>query len=83
MSEDKKPNNHATAWIVTLIALPVLYVLSWGPVMSLCGNGTIPYTALPWVGQFYLPVWWLYHNTPLKKPLDAYGDWWDKVLRQP
>ncbi len=34
MSEDKKPNHHATAWVVALIALTVLYVLGTGTVRA-------------------------------------------------
>ncbi len=83
MSEDKKPNNHATAWIVTLIALPVFYVLSWGPVMGLFHNGTIPLDAEPWLVKIYQPVFWLRADTPLWEPLSAYENWWDKVLMKP
>ncbi len=83
MSEDKQRSNHTTAWVVTLIALPVLYVLSWGPMMGLGYNRTIPKTADTWLEKFYQPVWWLYYNTPLKKPLDAYVCWWINVLWKP
>ncbi len=83
MSEDKQRSNHATVWIVTLIALPVFYVLSWAPVLGLYYNGTIPEPAWPWVKKFYQPVDWLWGNTPLQKPLNAYYFWWDKVLKKP
>ncbi len=83
MSEDKQRSNHTTAWIVTLIALPVLYVLSWGPVLGLNYNDRIPDAAWPWLVKFYQPVIWLNHNGPLQKPLEAYNRWWMKVLSKP
>ncbi len=83
MSEDKQPSNHTTAWIVTLIALPVLYVLSWGPVLGMWNNGTIPQATFLWVYKFYKPVIWLYDKSPRWMSLDAYGDWWIDVLHKP
>jgi len=54
--------------------LPVLYVLSIGPVAA-----TFKMMGKPppsYLMQFYHPVRWLHEHTPLKKPLEVYVKLW-------
>ena len=83
MSLEPKSKSHATAWIVSVLAGLLLYVGSYMVVIVLAAHGTLPDPLPEWVFDFYSPVYWLHHNTPLDKPLDAYLDWWIKVLAKP
>ena len=83
MSLEPNRKSHATAWIVTILAVLLLYVLSYGPLLVLMHNGTIPPAAHKWLDGFYSPVRWLYVYTPLGEPLRAYTIWWGKVLAKP
>ena len=56
-----------------LLALPVLYLLSTGPVVYVVAryglNG-------PRAGTYFRPLEWAFTNTPLQRPLDEYLEWW-------
>jgi hypothetical protein len=79
MSE--KENENENGWgagvKTALIALPILYVLSIGPVYYAA-------TKLKWTDEraftaldaFYLPLFWLHDHTPLERPLEWYTDLW-------
>ena len=56
-----------------LILLPILYVLSIGPVVALVEKTGAGHKA---VEVFYTPVIWLHDNTPLKEPLEKYAELW-------
>ena len=56
-----------------LVALPVLYVLSIGPVVAIASK------TKTWPGlsqQFYAPVIWLHDHTLLRRPLEIYVALW-------
>ena len=56
-----------------LAALPLLYVLSIGPVgLAAERIGTDPIV----IWRFYAPIVWLHGNTFLRKPLEAYLGLW-------
>lgn len=60
--------------LATLVAfVPVLYVLSIGPVVAITKGkpGTVAT-----VQAIYYPVRWLHEHTALKKPLEAYARFW-------
>lgn len=64
-----------------LLLLPVLYVLSAGPITMLERNGMLPVnksinSALK---TFYLPLWWLNNDAPavLKTPFREYLRLWE------
>ena len=60
--------------------LPVLYVLSIGPAVLIL-EATGPNHELEEAARvFYLPLIWLHENTPLRKPLDAYVEFWETLL---
>lgn len=65
----------SATWISLLVALPILYVLSIGPVAYLTLTGAMPASVPSWTRQFYAPLDWLEH-TPLRQPLDSYMAWW-------
>ena len=56
-----------------LLFLPILYLLSFGPVLALVersGNRNLRDR----VSGFYEPVAWLHDHTVLRKPLEKYYD---------
>lgn len=61
-------------WPVFVVMLPLLYVLSIGPVGALTKSGSN--NVLAWVRGIYAPVVWLHDHTLLKKPLEAYARLW-------
>ena len=62
--------------VMGLVAgLPVLYALSFGPVLRLCASVS-PYRIPVWVGVIYAPLAWLHEHTPLRGPLDWYLGLW-------
>jgi hypothetical protein len=60
-------------WALAVAFVPLLYVLSVGPVGAIAKNNT---NALPAVRAFYSPVAWLHDHTLLQKPLEAYANLW-------
>lgn len=68
-----------------LVALPILYILSIGPVaytMEKSGVRLSPEmnTAL---GVVYMPIGALAQYTPLEKPLMKYVQWWTDLGKAP
>jgi len=51
-------------WVILLVLVPLLYVLSMGPVVAIAGKNRANATTILAV---YGPVIWLHHNTPLKR----------------
>jgi hypothetical protein len=73
MSEKSAGKSHVWVWALSLIALPVLYVLSW-PWISIwvsnsgsTSNATYRTCSEPWV--------WLTTKSPLLMPLSRYQVW--------
>lgn len=63
------------SWLVVLI---VCYFLSVGPAMVVYarGRGFVLPQSSGWVVGLYVPVWRVYWNTPLQKPLGMYLHLW-------
>jgi hypothetical protein len=59
--------------LAILILVPILYVLSIGPVVAVVEKTG---TGREAVVIFYAPVIWLHDNTPLEKPLEKYAEFW-------
>ena len=77
MSAERSSNSHAVAWMLSLLAVPVLYLLSVPWVMliqfkgaPLLGGMSRPYCA---------PFDWLHDRTPLRAPLEAYWNWCARI----
>jgi hypothetical protein len=64
-----------TAGYSFIAGLPVLYVLSVGPVARLC-QMVSPGQPPVWVFVLYAPLIWLHDNTPLRAPLEWYVELW-------
>ena len=83
-ARENRPHSHAVAWALSLLAVPVMYVLTL-PVLShhlQYSAGYTDYDALPKAWKvYYIPGQWIYGRSPIKKELGEYARWWGKVLR--
>jgi hypothetical protein len=73
---DETDSKAGNGWVIfTLSILPLIYLLSFGPVMGLAQKHR--FHAMENFGRrFYAPVVWLYRNTPLKGTIEAYARFW-------
>lgn len=73
-----RSHSHLTTWMISLLAVPVLYVLTFPPlVMSVMK----PHSTPPrWLVVYGGPIQWMHGNMPIQKPLNAYAKWWADVL---
>jgi hypothetical protein len=63
--------------VAVLFVLPMLYVLSVGPVIWLAHSGYIGTPLVPALGMIYAPLEWVAHNVPVIGPaIDTYANWW-------
>jgi|GEM_PF-2556911 len=71
MSEDlgHKPDRNAAGLMALLLVLPLVYVLSIGPMSYLFEKFHAPVTWRPFVVVFYEPVIRLHDSTSLKEPM--------------
>lgn len=81
MSEEPAKQSHFMGWTLSIVAVPVLYILSYGPVVYLINRGTIPHPLPKVLVGFYKPWVWLYHDTSLRNPLGTYIYWWINAAR--
>ncbi len=73
MSEETGSKSGHRAAIAIVAMMPVLYVLSIGPVAALAERGVIP----PLVAiNFYQPVFWLCQYRAFEMPLERYLELW-------
>lgn len=71
---DREQSSTQTAWLIVgiaLIGLPLLYLLSFGPMVGLFAWMRWDFEILRTV---YEPVNWLHDHTFLEKPLEVYLD---------
>jgi hypothetical protein len=77
MTKEQEPGSRGPStfvWVLGLVVLlPVLYVLSVGPVSGLVAKSGM--NPDPFI-VFYLPVIWLHDNTALKEPLEKWVRLW-------
>jgi hypothetical protein len=78
MSDDSRRGSESTA-IFVLLLLPVIYMLSIGPVIFAVEKLHAKSAMQKPVMTFYAPILWLHEHTALKKPIDRYVDWWVKL----
>ena len=70
-------NGWGTGLQTALIALPILYVLSIGPVVYVVErSGLEDHPVVAIVATIYYPLDLLYRKTPLRTPLNWYIDHW-------
>ena len=60
----------AALWV---LLLPIVYALSVGPAFAIALRLQLREEPLVLA---YAPVIWLHRNTPLKKPIEMYVEWW-------
>jgi hypothetical protein len=75
MSSEEKGKSRGLYWVFGALALvPILYVLSAGPISAICLQAGISPEALEGI---YAPVIWLCEHTPLEGPLKRYLRLWN------
>ena len=63
--------------IAILVVLPMIYVLSAGPIVWMVHGGFINKSLVPAIGMIYAPLEWVAHNVPVIGPaIDNYVQWW-------
>ena len=85
MSTKQSDKSHASAWALVILAVPVVYVLTF-PIVGILTykRPTVPYPVEPrWRQAYFAPALWLHDNTPLKEPLEKYLAWWEKRWKPP
>lgn len=83
ITEKPPVRSRAKFWILCLIGLPVLYVLSSGPVVGMMTSGKPPKAQQDFVQKVYQPVTWLSQSLKMEETFEAYLLWWAKVLDRP
>jgi hypothetical protein len=74
--EQSPGSKGSSGWFpVSAMLLPLLYVLSIGPVVAIAER-TKSTESLKLLKAVYAPVIWLHDHTILKKPLEAYVELW-------
>lgn len=82
MSTSSSRRFNRPRFILLLLALLVVYVLSFGPVHALYSSDRLQGPIPKDLTTFYKPVNWLYENTPLGKPMTAHDEWWKGALKR-
>jgi hypothetical protein len=94
VSGSKSKNSAVTLWTVVLIAVPLLYVLTYPPIHCwrlrwiTSQPGYNELLSVVDMGKGFNAYAWPYKtlswNTPLQKPLDRYmAWWWDRFFPPP
>jgi hypothetical protein len=77
MSSARSGKSRALAWTLSMLAAPVLYLLSVPPITCLCvrawGAQVMDSNALQ---RYIAPFNWVKNYTLLDRPLNLYRDWW-------
>ena len=78
MDEEEDKSTGSTGFIIACaaIVIPLLYVLSIGPVAMVCEKTNIPHEIEQGFELFYAPLIWLHDHTFLQDPLKEYVMWW-------
>lgn len=78
-SETRRSRGGLAAALVIALLLPIVYVLSIGPVVYvLKTTGRNPELEEA-AHVFYFPLIFLHQTTPLREPLDAYVEFWEDL----
>jgi hypothetical protein len=76
MNSERSGKSHATAWVLSILAAPVLYLLSVAPLACSHAHGEGP----PWLIRYCFPAKWIADHTVLERPLRAYSSFWEKMM---
>ena len=76
MNAEREAKSHTTVWTLSILTLPLLYLLSVPPI-GVSEYRTRPGTWCPqWYDTYRAPYNWALENTPLAMPLQNYSTWW-------
>lgn len=75
----EKTRNPVLSWALIPLALPLVYVLSTGPVVYYYEKSQRD--PGPAVEAFYRPIEWAWHQPVLRKGLEAYLEPWRRLAR--
>jgi len=79
-SQPRRVRGSAALVLSLVVLVPILYVLSVGPAVMLVELTGTEDELGPALNVVYYPVVWLYENTLLEEPIEAYvalwRDWW-------
>jgi len=74
----ERSEKSGSLWLLLVVAVPFLYVLSCGPAIYLIEKTHMS----PDIFQkIYTPLIWLHDRTLMKKPLEAYAEFWEELAR--
>ncbi|QIF02091.1 hypothetical protein [Roseimicrobium sp. ORNL1] len=72
------------AWMLALLAVPLLYLLTLPPIFFLAMprklSYGVPQRPPTWLMIYTKPYLWVAEETPLGYPLNKYGAWWRAAL---
>ncbi|WP_395742643.1 hypothetical protein [Prosthecobacter sp.] len=80
---DAKGSSNSAALVALIVALPLLYAFSSGPVVFALKKFPAVRHMEDAAGTFYAPMIWLHENAALKRPLNKYWEWWEKLAAKP
>jgi hypothetical protein len=73
---DRTESTSGHGWVIrSVVLLPFVYLLSFGPMLGLAQKHHLSRMD-HFCRQFYAPVAWLHRNTPLKGVLETYARFW-------
>jgi hypothetical protein len=79
MKTERAGKSHAMAWALSVILVPVLYLLSVPPVVCFTYRAySTDLSVLQWLGLYQAPYGWMARETPLRHPMEQYYEWWMK-----
>src|SRR5437762_2750994 len=70
---EAKPSRGLGSYLVWAFVVLMVYVLSVGPAQKFTSTNR---AHRKFVTTVHAPVWWLYWNTPLRKPIGMYVHLW-------
>lgn len=76
MNEEHAQESNRSLIAAMVIVLPIIYVLSLGPVVLVAKKHAYNDNAIK---RVYAPVIWLHDHTFLKKSLEAYVGFWEHL----
>ncbi|MBN8419383.1 MAG: hypothetical protein J0L73_10740 [Verrucomicrobia bacterium] len=81
-TDNSRQTSNSSAITVVVLALPLLYALSMGPVAFVFGRYHSLKSMEKAAQAFYAPMFWLHAHTFLKEPLEYYLGWWERLARK-
>jgi hypothetical protein len=84
MSERGSDKSHAMTWALSILTVPVLYLLTLPPVILLTLKLSPHPTSPSWLDVYCKPSNLICKSVPpLQRPMSAYYKWWARVMGYP